>query len=224
MNEGLFRSQINTGWEILKKLGLGADIVYSPKTFSKPASFFRNLTYLETWIECYQNQYYNFQLTDNSLIQFSADSFRPLALRYTYYECPYQALLYSEFLIQNGFDPREVGDELLDDYETYLSTLDTKETFTPIRYDFSPSQYQEGHHPASHIHFGHKSHIRIGTKKVLRPISFLLLIIRQCYPDHWRRLLPMESADLWCRNVREHLNDIDDQFWRFGDSNEMYLI
>ncbi len=223
MNGGIFHSQINTGGDILKKLGLGAEFIPIPNSSRKPASFFRKLTYVETWRECYQNQYYNFLLTDSSLILFSVDNFPPLTVRYVYYECPYQAVSYFEFLVDNGFDPREVGEEFKEDYEIYLGNVNIKETFTPIRYDFSPAQYQEGIHPASHIHIGHNNQIRIGTRKVLRPLSFLLLIIRQCYPDHWRRLLLLESADLWCRNIREHLDDIEGQFWNNGDSNEMYL-
>jgi len=130
---------------------------------------------------------------------------------------------YLDFLASNALNYYEVGDSFRVEYEEYLSTCKIKETFTPIRYDFAPSLYTEGRHPASHIHFGHQNEIRVGTKHILRPLSFLLLIIRQHYPNAWQRLIQHEEAVSWCRNVREHLDVIHDVYWNVMDEWEMIL-
>ncbi len=223
MKEGIFRTQINTAWDILKRLELDEERVVLPNYPRRAASMFRHLSYLETWKLCFQEQYYDFQLSDSSLLQFTVDSYSPLALRYVYYECPYQSLTYADFLEEQGTSRHEVGDELVPDYEDYLSTCDMKETVTPIRYDYSPEQYMAGIHPASHIHFGHRNSVRVATKNILRPLSFLCLIIRQCYPDAWRQLLTIQEAESWCKNVRENLERVNEQFWNSLDKWEMIL-
>ena len=222
MNRGLFSTQVNTAWNILKHLELAAKRVYVPD-YSEKASTFRGLTYLDTWKQCIQRQSYNFQLVDNSLIQFQVDNYTPLELRYVFYECPFESMSYLDFLDSNDLNYYEVGDGFRAEYEEYLATCELKETFTPIRYDFSPNLYTEGRHPASHIHFGHRNEIRIGTRHILRPLSFLLLIIRQNYPNTWQRLLQHEEATNWCKNVREQLDGIHDTYWNALDEWEMIL-
>ena len=126
--------------------------------------------------------------------------------------------------MESGFQAREVGDEFREDYENQLLDSKLKEAVTPIRYDYSPSQYNQGLHPASHVHFGHMSRVRIATKKALNPISFVCLVLRQCYPEYWRSLLQESAAHIWCRNVRDNLVDIDNQFWNPMDDHEMILV
>jgi hypothetical protein len=223
MTEGIFRTQINIAWDILKHLELDAERVPLPNYPKRAASIFRHLSYLETWRLCFRQQYYDFQLSDSSLLQFEVDSYAPLTLRYAYYECPYESLTYAEFLEAHGFSRHDVGDELTPDYEDYLSTCEMKETVTPIRYDYSPELYMEGIHPASHIHFGHRNNVRVATENILRPLSFLCLILRQCYPEAWRQLLTMQEAEIWSKNVRENLDGVDDNFWNPLDEWEMRL-
>lgn len=90
MNRGLFNAQINTAWNILEHVDLSAERVYFPD-YSEKTSTFRSLNYLETWKLCVQRQYYNFQLIDNSLMQFQVESYTPLELRYAFYECPIES-------------------------------------------------------------------------------------------------------------------------------------
>lgn len=225
MNEGQYYSQLETAWDILKKLRLDKDRIWNPVYSRLAVSAFRGLTYLETWRECFREQFYNFQLYDNALLQFRVESFRPPQINYVYYECPYQCIPYGDFVRQYwDLEPHDVGDELMTDYETYLATCNVKETVTPIRYDYKPAHYVQGRHPASHVHFGHTNNVRVGTKKMLvRPLTFFLFVIRQCYPDSWIMLLEESGAPSWCRNVRESLPDVDAQYWGPLDEYEIVL-
>lgn len=105
-----------------------------------------------------------------------------------------------------------------------MQTCSQKESVTPIRYDYRPQHYEEGRHPASHVHFGHMNNIRLATERVLeRPLSFFLLVIRQYYPDDWVNLLQHAEAGNWCKNVRDDLGNVSTEYWRPLDQLEMIL-
>lgn len=223
MNRGSFRSQLDTSWFILRTLKLDDHRNYNPNYPKNPANQFKNLSYIDIWKECIKNQYYDMQLNDNSIIQFIIFSFNPMILSYSFYECPYKCLSFEDFSKQHYADLMEEKVGLRQIYEDYLIACDLKEFITPLRYDFYPENYQEGIHPASHIHFGHLSEIRIATKKILKPVSFLLIIIRQYYPSYWIKLLKNTNASGWCNYIRRKLEDIDPQYWRNNDEREMHL-
>ena len=109
------------------------------------------------------------------------------------------------------------------EYDLYILNRERKDAVTPLRYGYEPELYRENRHPASHMHFGHDSEIRVGTKKFLRPLSFFLFVIRQCYPECWSVLVQIYNADALCKNIREHLDDIDKDYWNPKDEWEMSL-
>lgn len=225
MNVGVFQTQLGAVWQTIIDLGLDWDRTWHPDYSLSGATYFRHLTYVDIWKTCLREQFYDFQLIDNSLIQFRVLNFSPLSATYVYYECPFRCVSYFEFLANEGFDYAEVRDELSAEYDLYVTTTcDLKETVTPIRCDFSPELYNEGLHPASHIHFGHSNQIRVGTKKVLRPLSFLLFILRQCYPQSWQKFVASANAELMCRNVRDNLDDVEGKYFQTLDQWEMSLI
>jgi hypothetical protein len=223
MNKGKFITQVNFAWKILTRFEMSESRNHFPKFPENPAETFRDKRDDEIWAICYQNNYFDFQLYDNSLMHFRAESFRPLQLSYTYYECFYVCYSYEEFLMESNLTFREVQDELKADYEEYLTTCDLKNAVTPIRYDFDCNQYREGIHPASHMHFGPMNQIRIGARKILNPISFVLFIIRQIYPLRWQEFLQWNKAPDACKYVRHALDDIHSDFWNNQDEWEMFL-
>jgi hypothetical protein len=223
MKVALFNTQINTAWDLLRHLGIGGERNWHPHYGNLQAATFRHLTYVEVWKTCVNESFYDFQLSDNSLLQFRVPSFEPLETSYAYYECPLQCQTYSDFLSELGFAYEDVHDELRTEYEDYVSTCELKDTVTPIRYDFSPDLYRAGLHPASHVHFGHNSPIRVATHKILYPLSFVLFVLRQCYPAVWQTFWGYADADTLCRNVRESLADIPTEFWDPWDNCEMRL-
>lgn len=223
MNEGLFKAQLNEGWLLLCSLGLDGYRNHFPRYPDNPGALFRRMTYHHTWEMCFAKMFYDFQLFDNSLIQFRIVNGATPSYNYSYYECPYSSMTYNEFLGTLDASYDESGDEFRQDYEAYLSSCDLKDAVTPIRYDYNPGQYVEGRHPASHLHLGFFSNIRLSTKKILKPLSFLLLIIRQCYPEVWSRIHERTNADILCRNIRISLEDVSNDYCNPLDLNEMIL-
>ena len=226
MNRGLFAAQVNKAEKILKELELHGERIYSPLYNQYEASFFRGKNYLEIWRSCFDKQLYDLKLSDDSLVQFRANSFAPLDISYLYLECPLRNFVPFERFIELQVVPEEEKDlfALQREYDYYIATLEREDAVTPIRYDYNPELYEEGRHPASHVHFGHSSEIRLGAKKVLRPLSFLFFVIRQCYPDIWVQFIQKDSADHLCRNVREHLDDVAEKCWNKLDNWEMVLV
>jgi hypothetical protein len=224
MNRGLFAAQLNEIEILLGRLALLTERNYGARYQDYGASDFKRLTYAEVWRKCYAERLFDYRLSDDALMQFRAINFRPLAVSYAFYEAPYEPMMYFEdFRDQERASRQADPDELslARDYE--LLEPELKERVTPIRYDFSPSEYTEGVHPASHVHFGHRSEVRIGTRRILRPISFVLLILRQYYPAHWRLFLALPEASTMCRNVLGGLERVARQYWRPLDRNEMTL-
>lgn len=227
MKKGIFNSQLNVIEQILKKLDILKDRNENPNYKNYQASFFRNKSYSEVWKQCVDLNLFDFMLTDNAILQFRFNSTSSVDLSYAFYECPYKPLIsYEEFERKIRISRNDECDEfeILRQYDYYENTPEIKESTTPIRYDYNTSLYIEGRHPASHLHLGYKSNIRIGSKKILRPISFLLLILRQWYPDTWIKFLNSENAEILCRNIREHPSDIDPKYWNRKDEFEMILV
>ncbi len=224
MNRGLFEAQLNNCWEIIRLLNLDKERIWRPEYSKRTASVFRQLTYTELWNTCLREQLYDFQLVDNSLLQFRIDSFHPIKVGYAYYECPYKCSSYIEFVSESGFRPKVVGDSFTKEYEDYVASCEKKDSITPLRYDYDISTYEEGRHPVSHVHFGFASNVRIGTQKILvKPLSFLLFLIRQYYPNDWVELLKHRRSRTWCRNVRDCLDDVDIIYRNDKDLLEMML-
>ncbi len=227
MNKGLFASQINESGKILDNLKLIRERNIHPKYASYAASFFRTKSYSETWQFCYDHHLYDFSLTDDALIQFRPQNFSPLEVSYVYLECPFKKIVtYEEFIEAQAAISEEKDEfEILRDYDFYISSSQQKkENITPIRYDYSPQLYVEARHPASHFHFGYNNEMRISTKKVLRPLSFTLFILRQRYTDMWIDLVETKEAEILCRNIRENLDEIQPVYWNTKDELEMILI
>lgn len=154
-------------------------------------------------------------------------------LGFSYSECPLPVMSYREFVgNQFGVTPMdddfeltvaEWGDDLRSDYEQYVTSSDSKAAVTPIRYDYLASDYKAGSHPASHVHFGFRNEVRVGTRRIMNPVSFTLFIIRQRYPQSWRRFLEMGQCEVLCRNVREDIDSVNAAYWQQRDDLEVAL-
>lgn len=226
MNEGLFNAQINEIERVLKRLDILLERNYFPNYQQCGVSRFRNKSYKEIWEICYVERCYHFIIQDYSLLQFRADFHKPV-FNYCYYESPHSIMTYSDYLIiELGVSEEEfedIGDLFKNEYEIAIATSELKEVVTPVRYDYDPSLYVVARHPASHMHIGHNSNIRIGTRKLLRPLSFLEFVLRQYYPEKWIEFLNLDNDFALCRNVRENLSEIDSKFMNPLDTWEMIL-
>lgn len=222
LNIGMCTIQINRAWKILEKLNLLQGHIVRPSYPKNAASVFRQLDYIETWKKCYQERYYNFELVDQSIIQFRFNNFQPLDFSYVYYECPYLPRpSFGDYIAALG-QSDDLSTELENDYNDF-SVAQVKTGFTPIRYDYCPSAYVAGKHPAAHLHFGFGNNIRIATKHILRPLSFVLFIVRQNYPNKWQELLSWPDAELLGREIRTNLDTVSSDYWQPLDLLEMHF-
>ncbi len=224
MNKGEFSAQVNRVEKLLVDLGLLNERISYPNYGNLTAAHFRALSYSDILRKCYSEKLFDFRLVDDSIIQFRGTSFRPLSVSYSYYECPYLPMLTLENYLQQQLYLNQDADEydVIRDYELIAPTK--KETVTPVRYDFAPSTYIEGLHPASHIHIGHDNHLRVGTKKILKPLSFTLFIIRHYYPEKWQDFFHIRNAQEISRNVSINLEEVDTCYSLAHDMWEMRLL
>lgn len=235
IGEGLFTNQLHTCFTILSR----ANLLERRNPFPNKrlgASDFKGMSYREEYQKDLQEYAYDFILKDQSLLLFvtRGNDEHDGHLSYSFNECPIEAPEYIAFVCSElGIDRddpssgdilEEFGDTLIDDYWRHLGALDHKHQVTPIRYDYKALDYEEGRHPAPHFHFGVSNNIRIGTVKVLNPISSTLFIVRQFYPDQWMRVLAHSSKARWCSNVRETLDDIDNNYVKLNKSFEIVLF
>jgi hypothetical protein len=148
-----------------------------------------------------------------------------LYLNYVYYECPYDIVSYKEF-VENELRAEypHVRDLYIKEYGDYVQSCGLKESINPIRYDLNLDSYEEGIHPASHVHIGHNNQLRLGAERVWRPLSFVLFIIRQCHPQGWKKLVTMKKAGVLCRNVRDTLDKAQHVFDSDLDKMQVILV
>jgi hypothetical protein len=235
IGEGRFQTQLSTVERILKH----ADLFEERQAFPVKglgAAFFRGKSYREVYSNCISEFVYDFRLADQSLLLFEkgGSNEHEGTLSYTFYECPVEVMPYGDFVAgQLDIDATnedftsilaEWGDDLRIDYDRYVNSSDSKALVTPMRYDYVAAHYKCRIHPASHMHFGFLNQIRIGTRRIMNPISFALFVIRQRYPANWVRLLATRWGKTWCRNIREHLALVHANYWSPEDeSDETFL-
>jgi hypothetical protein len=229
MNPGQFVVSLEDVWKILKEVKLDGSRQSYPLFPKHPRSNFKGLSYLQIYQACLELGYFHFQLLDNSLLEFRADCFQPLVMSYVFYECPYQIVSFEEFVSKIINDQSDLDDlgTIYEIYEEqYLSTIsrDIKKFVCPIRYDYNESLYSPGIHPVSHMHIGLNNEIRIGLRRVLTPLSFTLFIIRQCYPNKWKNIHSSQHIEGWCRQIRESLEMVSENFWQMHDEREHILF
>lgn len=226
MNRGQFSANVNDAWNLIRTLKLDEIRIYNPNYSSLTSARFRTKSYTDIWRDCFSNRHFDFLLEDMSMIQFchgGNSNLERLRLNYSFYECPFSVSSYSDFLKEEGFEYHEVGEQLREEYDLYLNDAPEKKAITPIRYDYDPESYDEGCHPASHVHFGHRSSIRLASKNILTPISFVLFIVRQCYPKQWKEYLLASIPPPILGNVRSSLTQVPRRFWNSNDDAQMIL-
>lgn len=218
----------------MKKLHLFAERQRFPnKTLG--AKDFRGKPYRERYEFAFKEFAYDFRLNDQSLLLFkkAGEDIHNGSLNFSHLEAPTSVMSYELFVGSlEGLSPGEPdydkaleawGDALRPDYEVYVQSLDLKSAVTPLRYDCQAADYRAGLHPASHMHFGFESQIRVGTRRVVTPLGFVLFVVRQRYPTEWSQLLRWENCAQLCRNVRVELNEVDERYWCDGDEQELFL-
>jgi hypothetical protein len=179
---------------------------------------------------------YDIRLEDESIFSFWRSELGN-ELKYSWYESSQTLPSYEDFARQYlslAFQ-HEMADELAEEwlegfgtdihdaYEEEVKIAPLREAVTPIRYEYNEDQYTPGVHPASHLHIGINNDIRMACRRLLTPLSFVLLVLRQGYPKTWKRLLANGEVGKRRAYVRDALEFVDGEYWQDYDSCEMWL-
>lgn len=142
-------------------------------------------TYREEYEAYVAAQAIDLMLNDGSVVFFRRAPEEATLLSYGFLECPYDALSYPDFIAEFFGSDARVTPEAWDEYEEYRSQVPLRPHVTPLRYDWSPSLYREGAHPAAHLHVGFRTQVRLSVDALLTPAQFVLFVLRHFYLSTW---------------------------------------
>lgn len=169
---------------------------------------------------------YDFILKDDSFFQFTYKDGDVEILRFCYYENPYKYLSYVDFL-QTELDTsyEECGDDLLKDYQQYVSEAKIKDGVFPFRYDFDGElgNYKELLHPGSHIHIGHNNDIRLPTKQLLTPFGFSIFVLRNKYPYEYDQALKDSTIKSLILKEKSSFCEYNQELFSTLDETQLYF-
>lgn len=236
IGDGKFHATLNEAADVLKSLGLLKERNVYQRTRLGAADL-AGLDYPEMWKALVSVNDYDIRLKDDSIMSFwrSSDGGE---LRFWWFEAPVMIPQFDVFArkyLRDSFQSTEIEEDL---YQEWLPELEDEiqEAFdedakaaplrncvTPLRYEYKPEDYTEGLHPASHLHVGNDNSIRLSCKRVLTPLSFVLMVLRQCYPDHWALLLANGVAEGMKSHVKDGQLLVSNEFWKAKDLCELWL-
>ncbi|MEX0715914.1 MAG: DUF2290 domain-containing protein [Planctomycetaceae bacterium] len=234
LSKGQFHAGLDKAEEVLRHAGLLLERnVYERRRLG--AAELSGLDYPSTWEALYASNDYDLRLKDGALMQFWRSEAGD-GLYYSWYESPHDLLPFDEYARAYIAKLLEEEDtDLIDEfiggcqweireaYEEDRRTAMLRNAVTPFRYEYKPSQYRAGVHPASHLHVGIENEIRFGCRRILTPISFVLLVLRQAYKTVWTMMLASGVVVVHASHVREKLQLVGKEFWCGDDELEMCL-
>lgn len=203
-------SGIRKSWDAVKSLAIS-------ETFSNPMPLgvneeFRDLlldqraSYVSVYTRGLQLSHYNFLLSDYSYFQFGWTA--PNHVRYGYYPNPFTHDPQSESISSAAQWQEELEHDLIthEEYLDLLRGLGSEMRAPIIRYENAPDQYHPFRHPCSHFHFGFHSDNRWPANRVLTPLAFTLLILKNFYGEPWHRV-GADEADPFGNSLENRLVD-----------------
>lgn len=182
----------------------------------------RTLDYADQWRTALIEKWYHARLEDHSLLIFDDSEPHP---SYSYLHCPLEIETMRDFLGRTGRDYnfRNIR-EAQEEYEQIFETSAYRANVTPIRYDIDMHGYLSGSHPLGHLHIGLGNSIRLGVRRVLSPVAFSLFVMRQMYPESWKRLLGYAAHCRLPHLCRTGLPLVGVEHWQANDEIEAYLV
>jgi len=181
----------------------------------------RTRAYERQWKMCFERRWYHIRLEDHSLLAFNYDALRP---SYQFLDCPLSIPTLREYLDSQKLSMRDRhSPDVQDEYRQVIETAAPKTAVTPIRYDFDAGSYRCGVHPAGHIHIGLENEIRFGVRREMSPLGFVMMVVRQRYPENWELILESTLREGIPSHVRDALRRVTNQYFDNHDYCEMYL-
>ena len=177
----------------------------------------RGLSYFDFWSLYYEKNWYDFQFKDMSLLSFFESNDKITTC--SYLGCPVQDIITEEEYYKSE-DLYGVGIP----YGDYVSSLPKLENVSYVRFDSADKQYINGLHPLNHFHFGYNQDSRIGVCYHIGIVAFAAMILRQYYPDSWKKVLktPRDYPTLY--SFKSKLVNVEDDYYRDLDcSHDLYL-
>lgn len=179
----------------------------------------RMRSYFDQWLYALTNGFFHLRLADHSLFLFSEG----LVPSYSFLHCPLDLMTFSEFLSSQGLEDSPANRRKYEiEYDSLFETASRRPNVTPIRFDFHPAGYNPGVHPAGHIHIGLDNEIRISSNK-MNAVSFVLFVMRQMYPNSWRRLIERLDSARISALIRHPESPISPNLWGVLDEVELHL-
>ncbi|ENU48826.1 DUF2290 domain-containing protein [Acinetobacter nosocomialis] len=193
------------------------------KKLCKTSPYYREVyDYISTY-----NQY-NLMLKDQACFQFSESRNRrnEQELRYAYYPNPYQFVEFKKEVksIQDLFETGELSSE---EYEQLINEAEFVLDIPLIRYDYTPSQYEEKFHPASHFHIGFHSENRWPVQRILNPSIFFIKIISMYYSDSWKKnfdVYPEKTLNDLYSEVKNESYNVSTDYWGVEDNKRLLFF
>lgn len=234
VSDGQFHAALNASEALLNSLGL----LRERNSYHRPrlrAANLAGLDYPAMWEKILAANDYDLRLNDDSVMQFWRSN-EEAALQYCWLESPHRLPPFDEYArtyvyerLQIALDEEPeveafIGEcefEIQQAFEEERQVAALREAVTPLRYEFSPGQYTEGVHPASHLHVGIENEIRFACRRVLNPMSFVLLVVRQVYPDVWLKNVANAVIAEHVTHIRDGLLHVGEDFWNQLDECEV---
>lgn len=178
---------------------------------SNYAPLCRKLAYREYWELHKSNFWFHIKLTDESVFLFEENSFRFIMSPITVPSMDDYFL--SEFGEEWDNLDIETKSSYIDSgafsegYQNFVVSVSDHKSFTPVRLDQHPLQYDPINHPAHHLHIGYENDSRIPVKRILTPLAFTAFIISTFYPKTWKEM--HESGYINRETVGVYKNNLD---------------
>lgn len=185
---------------------LGLDLQHGPRVSLVVSDELKKISrsskyYKDIYNRIAEYSEFNLMLTDRSCFQFfeKRNNKGEQEVRYAYYPNPYK---FAEFQkeLRDCSELLEANIITQEEYNQFICEATFTHDIPSIRYDYSPSQYDEYFHPASHFHIGFHSENRWPVSRVLTPYTFFLKILAMYYLDIWKNKFHY--------SCQETLNDI----------------
>lgn len=233
IGEGEFRASISRAIVFFGELNLLRAANPNFRSAGVDVGMLRGRPYNEQWVAIRNNNWYDAQLSGGGMIQFIRTEAK---LSYSFFDPPVQVESYDEFsteFLKNSISAEDqddisdylavLEDDLRDEYEKHIDQLRFDKIPTPLRYDYEPSLYTSGYHPASHYHYGFESQIRIGSQKILTPLAFGLVVARQFFPNIWHEIVIKRGHHRKHQgDLKGNLADVSDDYFKDEDCCELY--
>jgi hypothetical protein len=234
MNLSKFNISLKESISLFKSLDIFKDV--GKKPVGQYSDELKKISKQNRHREFYQcaikNIDYEIILKDDSIFQFS---YNEKELRYAYIQNPSIFISREEYLehLFTKEDLLEMEDNELQgllkgindfEYEQFLNEQEMNLGANYIRYDATEQGYQPLLHSYSHIHIGNNQDLRIPSSKILTPLIFSKLSIKNSYYGIWKDYYNQNpSFKNEIKIAKNKCTSLPTNKWKVLEENELFL-